>query len=272
MSVDPVAAETPKKSGWLDRIERLGNRLPHPMTLFIAGAILVLVLSQIADSANWSVDKTVMAPNAEGVEVKTVVPVTAKGLLAGDGAYWALDYLVKNFTGFAPLGVVLVGMLGIGVAERSGAIGAMLKVGMLITPQALLTPAMIFLGVMSSMALDAGYVVLPPIAAALYKSVGRSPLVGIAAVFVGVSAGFSANLSITGLDPLLAGFTSEGAQILNPDYEVAATANWWFMILSTVVLTFVGWAVTSWFVEPRAIQVEDRPQLLANPIIDGRTA
>jgi hypothetical protein len=117
MSADPVTAETPKKSGWLDRIERLGNRLPHPMTLFIAGAILVLVLSQIADSANWSVDKTVMAPNAEGVEVKTVVPVTAKGLLTGDGAYWALDNLVKNFTGFAPLGVVLVGMLGIGVAE-----------------------------------------------------------------------------------------------------------------------------------------------------------
>jgi len=221
------------------------------MTLFVIGALLVLALSQIAASSGWSADKKVMQPNAEGVEVETVIQVKANGLLAGDGAYWAIDNLVKNFTGFAPLGVVLVGMLGIGVAERAGAIGALLKVGMMITPQSLLTPAMIFLGIMSSMALDAGYVVLPPIAAALYKSVGRSPLVGIATVFVGVSAGFSANLFITGLDPLLAGFTAEGARILDDSYQVAATCNWWFMIGSTLVLTFVGWAVTAWMVEPR---------------------
>jgi aminobenzoyl-glutamate transport protein len=101
------------------------------------------------------------------------------------------------------------------------------------------------------MALDAGYVVLPPIAAALYKSVGRSPLVGLAAVFVGVSAGFSANLLITGLDPMLAELTALGARNIDPGYQVAATCNWWFMIASTFVLTLVGWAVTAWFVEPR---------------------
>ncbi|MEM1083561.1 MAG: AbgT family transporter [Verrucomicrobiota bacterium] len=249
-----MGAQEPAKRGWLDAIERAGNRLPHPMTLFLVGAVTVLVLSQLAASLGWSVDRTVMEMKVvDGVEVaeETTVAVKARGLLSGDDAFWAIDSLVENFTGFAPLGVVLVGMLGIGVAERSGAIGALLKVGMLITPQRLLTPAMIFLGILSSMALDAGYVVLPPIAAALYKSVGRSPLAGLAAVFVGVSAGFSANLLVTGLDPLLAGFTTEGAQILDADYEVAATCNWWFMIASTFVLTLTGWAVTAWFVEPR---------------------
>ena len=244
-----------KGSGWLDKIERLGNRLPDPMTLFVLGALFVLVLSQIAASAGWSVDKKVMeaVTAADGTSElqETVEQVKPLGLLSGDGAFWAIQNLVKNFTGFAPLGVVLVGMLGIGIAERTGAIGALLKVFMLITPRKLLTPAMILIGIISSMALDAGYVVLPPIAAALYKSVGRSPLVGLAAVFVGVSAGFSANLLITGLDPLLAGFTQEGARILDANYEVAATCNWWFMIVSTFLLTDVGWGVTAWFVEPR---------------------
>ena len=203
MSTDSAIPSAEKRSGWLDWIERVGNRLPHPMSMFIIGAIAVLVLSQIADFGNWSAEKTVLQEHPGGTTTKEVVEVTAKGLLVGDGAFWTIDNLVKNFTGFAPLGVVLVGMLGIGVAERSGAIGALLKVGMLITPARLLTPAMIFIGILSSMGLDAGYVVLPPIAAALYKSVGRSPLVGLAAAFVGVSAGFSANLFITGLDPML---------------------------------------------------------------------
>ena len=254
--LDAVSEQADKTSGtgtkWLDAIERLGNRLPHPMTLFIIGAVAVLVVSQIAASAGWKTEKTVMKVPAEGgAPVETTVEVVPRGLLSGDDAYWTIDNLVKNFTEFAPLGIVLVGMLGIGVAERTGAISALLKILMLITPSKLLTPAMIFLGIFSSMALDAGYVVLPPIAAALYKSVGRSPLAGLAAVFVGVSAGFSANLIVTGLDPLLAGFTQEGARILDNDYAVVATCNWWFMIVSTFVLTLTGWGVTAWFVEPR---------------------
>ena len=142
-------------------------------------------------------------------------------------------------------------MLGIGLAERSGFLPALLRRSILLVPPSLLTPATIFLGIMSSMALDAGYVVLPPIAAALYIAAGRSPLVGIAAVFAGISAGFSANLLITALDPLLSGLTQTAAQILVEDYQVAVTANWWFMLVSTILLTLVGWAVTAWFVEPR---------------------
>jgi aminobenzoyl-glutamate transport protein len=177
--------------------------------------------------------------------------VEVRSLLSAEGFKWVLDNLVGNFTGFHPLGVVLVAMLGIGVAEKTRMIGALLKGLMLITPGRLLDPAMVFIGVMSSLAADAGYVVLPPIAAVLYKAVGRSPLVGIAAVFAGVSAGFSANLVITSLDPLLAGLSTVGAQVIDPTYVVLPTANWWFMIASTVLLTFVGWAVTHFVVAPR---------------------
>ena len=241
-----MADPTNRRGGVLDWIERIGNRLPDPMTLFIIGALAVVVISQIADSTGWQVEKTVLVNG-----VKTTETVEAFGLLSRDGFFWAIESMVDNFVNFPPLGVVLVGMLGIGVAEKTGCIGAMLKAFMLITPQKLLTPSMVFIGVMSSMALDAGYVVLPPVAAALYKAVGRSPLVGLAAVFSGVAAGFSANLLPTGLDPLLAGFTQAGANILDQGYVVAATCNWWFMIASTIMLTFVGWAVTAFFVEPR---------------------
>jgi aminobenzoyl-glutamate transport protein len=245
------------KPGLLDAIERLGNALPDPATLFALGALLVLAGSEVAARLDWTVTKTVTVVVEEAVGgtpariARTEVPVRATSLLSSDGIYWILKTLVTNFTGFAPLGVVLVGMLGIGVAERTGFIGALLKATLLAVPAWLLTPTIFFVGVMSSMGLDAGYVVLPPVAAALYRAVGRSPLVGLAAVFAGVSAGFSANLLPTSLDPMLAELSAAGAALVDPGYAVAATANWWFMIASTVLLTGVGWAVTSLWVEPR---------------------
>lgn len=184
-------------------------------------------------------------------EERQLSPIRPVNLLTASGLFWALDTMVKNFMGFAPLGVVLTGMLGIGVAEKTGMIGALLKGFMKIVPQRFFTPAMVFLGIMSSMGMDAGYIVLPPLAAALYKSVGRSPLAGIAAVFAGVSAGFNANLFVTGLDPMLAELSTTGAQVIDPDYQVAATCNWWFMIASTFVITFAGWFVSDFVVEKR---------------------
>ncbi|MBW2445171.1 MAG: AbgT family transporter [Deltaproteobacteria bacterium] len=240
-----------RAAGWLGVLERLGNRLPDPATLFLLGALLVVGVAHWAASAGWSVEKTV-AQDGELVNVA----LSARSLLTADGIFWALRNLVKNFVQFPPLGVVLVGMLGIGVAERSGFIGAALKTVMLAVPSWLLAPTLMFVGVLSSMGIDAGYVVLPPVAAALYKAVGRSPLVGLATVFAGVSAGFSANLFVTSLDPMLAEFTTSAAQLRDPAYQVAATSNWWFMIASTVLLTFVGWGVTSLWVEPRW---SDRP-------------
>jgi aminobenzoyl-glutamate transport protein len=234
------------RGGWLEALERAGNALPDPATLFLLGALAVMAASHAVAGAGWTVERTVVQ---EGE--RAVVAVGAKSLLSADGIHWALANLVKSFVEFPPLGVVLVGMLGIGVAERSGLIGAALKALMLAVPAWLLAPTLMFVGVMSSLGLDAGYVVLPPVAAALYRAVGRSPLVGLATVFAGVSAGFSANLFVTSLDPMLAEFSTAAAQLRDPAYRVAATANWWFMIASTVLLTGVGWAVTSLWVEPR---------------------
>ena len=262
----------PPPRGLLGWIEWLGNALPDPTALFVLGAALVMIISAYAAWADWSVtpkvaqavvdeagapvlDPETQRPRLEFVEQRdaegNAVVIRARNLLSSDGIFWALDQMVTNFINFPPLGVVLVGMLGIGVAERTGLFGALLRAVMLVMPPVLFTPTMVFLGIMSSLGLDAGYVVLPPLAAALYQSVGRSPLAGIAAVFAGVAAGFNANLLVTGLDPLLAGFTTAGARIVDPDYNVAATCNWAFMAASTIVMTGVGWLVTARIVEPR---------------------
>ncbi len=224
----------------LDKIERAGNRLPHPASLFAIGLLIVMLISQVAASLEW----TVNSPYTDKLETRS--------LLSSTGLWWLLSHMVENFIRFPPLAIVLVGMLGIGMAERTGLLPALLRYLMLITPRQLLTPVTLFLGIMSSLGLDAGYVVLPPIAAAMYLAAGRSPLTGIATVFAGVSAGFSANLLITAVDPLLAGFTQAAATIIRPDYQVAVTSNWWFMIASTVILMFAGWFVTAKWVEPAA--------------------
>lgn len=229
-----------RRGTWLDALERLGNRLPEPATLFLACALAVMLLSWLAAGLGWSLTRP---GSAEAV--------AARSLLDAEGLWWALSNLVENFIRFPPLGIVLVGMLGIGLAERSGLIDALLRRILLAVRGPWLTPATVFLGVMSSLGLDAGYVVLPPIAAALYLAAGRPPLAGIAAVFAGISAGFSANLFITAVDPLLAGFTEAGARLVDPGFRIAVTANWYFMAVSTVLLTLAGWAVTALWVEPR---------------------
>ena len=257
---------TSSSGGLLDLIERIGNKLPDPATLFLLGTVLIMVVSAVVTSAGVEVrqKKPVPIVQDDGTQIvewqETGVILHSESLLTREGIHWAIESLVDNFMGFAPLGIVLVGMLGIGIAERTGLIQALLKAFMLIVPARLLTPAMVFVGIMSSMTLDAGYVVLPPLAAALYRAVGRPPLAGLAAVFAGVAAGFNANLFVTGLDPMLAQMSTDGAQVIDPDYVVAATSNWGFMAASTFVITLTGWFVTTFFVERR---------LMAKPVDEG---
>ena len=231
------------ETGWLSQIERFGNKLPDPVYLFIAGTLVIVFGAELAVWNNWAVEKT---SSNDQIEL-----ITARSIFASDGVWWWLSTLVKNFIEFPPLGIVLVGMLGIGLAERSGLLPALIVSAGMAVNEKYLVPAVIFLGIMSSMTLDAGYVVLPPIAAILFMSMGHSPVLGIVTAFAGVSAGFGANLFITSIDPLLAGFTETAAQVIAPNYQVAVTCNWWFMVASTVVLTLAGWFITKIWVAPR---------------------
>ena len=247
--------------GWLGWIERVGNRLPDPATLFLIGTVLVMIASAVSAKTGWIVEErlpdhsTLNVQAADGAdEIKWVATgrtFEAKNILTRDGLFWAVSSMVKNFINFAPLGIVLVGMLGIGIAERTGFIGSALKAMLMVVPKKLLTPAMVFLGIMSSMTSDAGYIILPPLAAALYKAVGRAPLAGLAAVFAGVAAGFNANLAITSLEPMLSELATKGAQVIDPSYEVNPACNWWFMIASTIIMTGAGWFVADVIVEKR---------------------
>ncbi|SES93966.1 AbgT family transporter [Anaerobranca gottschalkii] len=236
-----------KSGGILGWIEKVGNRLPHPITLFFILSVITLILSWFVSYLGISV-----------IHPVTGETVQAVNLLSREGVQNIFSRAVSNFTGFAPLGTVLVAMLGVGVADRTGLIKALLKLLVLGAPDRLITAAVVFAGIMSNVASDAGYVVLVPLGAIIFAVKGRHPLAGLAAAFAGVSGGFSANLLLSTLDPLLAGLTAESARILDPNYSVAPTVNWYFMIASTFLITIVGTWVTERIVAPRLGKYEGK--------------
>lgn len=252
MSKNTMAGKSNVKTSFTDRflniIEKGGNALPHPATLFGILALAMIVISGIGAAMGWSVEFTGI--NRKTMQVEDMV-IQTKSLMSAEGINYIFTSMVKNFTGFAPLGTVLVAIIGIGICERSGLMAMLLKKVALGTPKKLITVMVVFLGIMSNVASDAGYVVLPPLAALIFLSFGRHPLAGLAAAFAGVSGGFSANLLIGTIDPLLGGISTEAAKILDPAYEVLPTANYFFMFVSTFVIAVVGTFVTEKIVEPR---------------------
>ena len=229
-------------------MERLGNRLPHPITLFGLLTAVVILLSAVFSWTGLSADGE-------------IGHVAVQNLLSKDGLVYMLTNLIGNFTGFAPLGVVLVTMLGVGCAEGSGLLTAALKKLVSVTPRAVITPTIVLLGVLSNLAADIGYVVLIPLGAMIFQLYGRHPMAGLAAAFAGVSGGFSANLLIGALDPMLAGITTEAAGLLDPQFAVGASDNWYFMIASTFVIVLIGTVVTNKVVEPRLTAVDQSPSV-----------
>jgi aminobenzoyl-glutamate transport protein len=225
---------------FLNLIEKGGNALPHPATLFALLAGLTLLVSLIGHLLGWEI-----VHPATGEIIKT------KNLVSGDGLHFILEMTVKNFTDFAPLGIVLVAMLGIGIAESSGLIAVAIRLLVLKAPRKMLTFVLVFAGILSNMASDIGYVLLIPMAGVIFMAVGRHPIVGMAAAFAGVSGGFSANLFLGTIDPLLAGLSQEAAQIIDPAYTVNPTANYYFMIVSTFMISIVGTWVTERIIAPR---------------------
>ena len=237
-----------KKLGFLGTIEKVGNILPHPAIIFVILCAIIMIASHIMSKIGVSV-------TYQGIDVKTSemkdMTVGVVSLLSPEGIRYMFTSAVNNFTSFAPLGTVLVALLGVGVAEGTGLIGAVLTKLVTSTPKRLVTVVVVFAGVMSSIASDAGYVVLIPLGAVIFLSFGRHPLAGLAAAFAGVSGGFSANLLPGPTDALLAGITTEATKVGGDLVAVGVTDNWYFLIASTIVITIIGTIVTEKIVEPR---------------------
>ncbi len=248
----PLPSEAPPRRNaftrFLDGVEWLGNLLPHPVTLFAVLAFGIVLLSGLFGWMGLAVEDPRPA-GARGVAEDGMI--RAVSLLNGDGIRRIFTNLVTNFTSFAPLGVVLVAMIGVGVAEKSGLLSAAVRSMVLSAPRHMVTVAIVFSGIVSNTASEVGYVVLIPLAGAIYYALGRHPLAGMAAAFAGVSGGYSANLLIGTIDPLLAGITQEAARLIDPDYVVLATANWYFMAGSTFLITLIGSLVSIFIVEPK---------------------
>lgn len=233
---------------FLDTVEWLGNLLPHPATLF---AILALAIVPLSGLFGW-IELAVVDPRPEGAAGRAEDGmIRAVSLMDADGIRRIFAGLVDNFTGFAPLGVVLVAMLGIGVAERSGIISAVVRGIVLGASRNMVTVAIVFVGVLSNLASAVGYVVVIPLAASVYHSLGRHPLAGMAAAFAGVSGGYSANLLLGNIDPLLAGITQEAARLIDPAYTVIAPANYYFMFVSTFLIVAICTLVSVHITEPK---------------------
>lgn len=233
---------------FLDKIEAAGNKLPHPMTIFFYLSVLVVVVSGIGSLMGWSATGE-MYNSSTGVVEETTVNIV--NLFSFSGLRYMLTSAVSNFTGYAPLGFTLVIMLGIGVAEHSGWLNGLIRKVVEITPEFLVTPMVVFIGVMTNIAENAGYVVFIPLAAMIFRAYKKHPLAGVAAGFAGVSGGFSANLIIGSTDTILSGFSDAAAKTLDPSYSVSALSNWYFMIVSTFVITAIGTFVTEKIIIPR---------------------
>jgi aminobenzoyl-glutamate transport protein len=254
-----MSDENNKKSmlnRFLDTIEWAGNKLPDPAVLF-----LILML------AVWVISAMLAPISFTEIDPRTGDDLRVQNLLTGPQFASFLANMVRVFITFAPLGIVLVAMLGVGVAEHSGYINAGLKYVLSFTPKLFLTPMLILVAIVSHTAADAGYVLVIPLGGVIFYAAGRHPLAGIAAAFAGVSGGFSANFIPSGIDPLLQGFTQSAAQILDPAILLNPLNNWFFTSLSSIVVVAVGWYLTDKVVEPRLRQtpvdevIEDEPKM-----------
>jgi aminobenzoyl-glutamate transport protein len=232
----------------LNVVERAGNKVPHPAVLFLLLMVIVIVLSVVLQWRGVSVSYERINPQTHEIETATT---GVRSLLSADGIRFIFTSVVPNFINFGPVGIILVAMIGIGLAERSGLIGALIRKIVIVAPRRLMTTIIVTLGVLSSIASDAGYLVLIPLGAAAFHSLGRHPLVGLAAAFGGVAAAFGANFLVKPIDGILAEMTNDAIHIVDPSKSIALTANFYFGIASSVVLIVVCSVITDWVVEPR---------------------
>lgn len=239
-----MSAQTKPKKGLMDRflnfVEWSGNRLPDPIIIFFSLCVAVLVLSAIAGLTGWS-----------AVHPGTGETLTAVNLLTVDGMRIVVGDSAKTFGSFAPLAVVLIVMLGIGVAERSGWFQVALHRAASSAPKVLIIPTIAFLGLLGNIAGDAAPIVLPPLSAMIFLGMGWHPLAGVALAYAAATGGFAANLMLGMSDALVQGFTQPAAKLIDPTIQTNVAMNWYFIAVSVVVLLPVLWVITTKVTMPR---------------------
>ncbi len=277
-------AETPKPAEtksfmqrFLDVVETVGNKVPHPAVIFLILIAIVVVLSQILYMTGASISyeaivpqpeksETASAPDATVDDTGTTVAyrtldekkykietrtITAKSLLTTDGIRFIYSSLIPSFMGFTAVGLMIVAMVGAGVAEESGLVKALIRKLVLVSPSWALTYIMAFVGIVSSIAADAGYLVLIPLAGIAFLSVGRHPLAGLALGFAAVAGAFTVNMLIKPLDAVLVEFTNDAIHVVDPNKTIGLASNLWFSIASVVFLTVLITLITERIIEPR---------------------
>ncbi len=257
----PPTREVRATAGALAAIERIGNKLPDPAVLFIALLLAVWVLSWFFSLFTY-----------DAIDPRTGTALVVSNQLAAGAMTQFFSSMVKTFAHFHPIGVVLVAMLGIGVAEHTGFINSALRAMLGVTARWLLTPMIILVGIVSHTAADAGYVLVIPLGGIIFHAAGRHPLAGIAAAFAGVSGGFSANFIPSAIDPMLQGISQSAAQIIEPGVTLNPLNNFFFTAISSVLIVGLGWLVTDRVVEPRlrdtAVDADIEEQPGMEPLLD----
>ena len=237
----------------LDGVETVGNKVPHPAVIFFILAGLVILLSHLLYLLEIKVSYEVVNPQTHQVEHATTA---VNSLISGAGLRFMVTSMVQKFMSFGPVGIILVVMVGVGVAEQAGLMAALIKKIVQVTPRSAVTWILVTLGVLSSVAADAGYLVLIPLGAGAFLSLGRHPLAGLAAAFSGVAAVFGVNFLIVPVDGILTEITNDSIHLLDPARSIALTANFYFAVVSSLVLIVVCVLVTDRLVEPRLGQYQ----------------
>ncbi len=245
-----VLSAAPKNTTqkFLDAVERVGNKVPHPAVIFLILIGIVVVLSQVLHMLGTSITYEVLNPETHKTETATTA---ARSLLTADGIRFMYERLIPNFMSFTAVGLMIVAMVGAGVAEEAGLVKALIRKLVLISAPSALTYIMAFVGILSSIAADAGYLVLIPLAGAAFLSVNRHPLAGLAVGFASVASAFTVNMLIKPLDAVLVEFTNDAIHLIDPKVSIGLTSNLWFSIASVVVLTGLIAFITEKTIEPR---------------------
>ena len=235
-----AATQRPIRHVFLGNLERLGNKLPNPAILFLILLVLLAVISYSMELAGLT-----------AIDPRTHEPIVAKSLISREGFDWLLSNLIKNYIHFPPLGMVIILTLGLGVASETGFLKTLIHHSMQHISRRYVTVAVVFISFMSHLASNAAIIIMPPLAAMLFHSLGRHPLAGFACSVAAIESGFTANILIVTTDVLLSGITTQAAHSIAPTLTVSPVDNWYFISFSVLYLTIFTTLITEKWLEPR---------------------